>query len=250
VAKRLQGDSHETRRAAPLTIQVQNLEQQQAGFLERVGQLEQQRAQAAQQNAALQVENQRLHRDADEVVNLRGQLARLQADSQELAWLKALEQEREKDSDYLTAKLWLERADRFKAWVAAHPEQEIPEFQYLYEDSWLDVVKNNDLASDNALKDASRMLRDRARDTFGLRMSDALRRFVTEHNGELPTDLRQLNSYLTLPMPENLANAYKLLYSGRIADVPPGKWPIIEIRAPEYPGAGHIAVGTNVSTRL
>jgi len=141
---------------SPLTIQFDNLDQQQAGFLERLGQLEQQRTQAAQQNAALQVENQRLHRDADEVVNLRGQLARLQADSQELATLKALGQEREKDSDYLTAKLWLARADRFKAWVAAHPEQEIPEFQYLYEDSWLDVVKNNDLAIGTLMYNRSR----------------------------------------------------------------------------------------------
>ena len=93
------------------------------------------------------------------------------------------------------------------------------------------------------------MLRDRARDTFVLRRSDALRRFVAEHNGELPSDLRQLNYYLSPPMTEELVNAYKLLYSGKIADVPPGKWPIVEIRPPEYPGAAHIAVGTNASAR-
>lgn len=249
IAAGLGAGFYESRRALPLTIQVQNLEQQQAGFSEQVRQLDQQRAQAAQQHAALQEENQRLRRDADGVVNLRSQLVRLQADSQELARLRALEQEREKNPDYLTAESWLARADRFKTWVAAHPEQELPEFQYLYEDSWLDVIKNNDLASDSAFKDASRMLRDRARDNFGLLMSDALRRFVTEHNGELPSDLRRLSSYLSPPMTEDLVNAYKLLYSGKITDVPSGKWPIIEVRPPEYPGAAHIAVGTNVSTR-
>src|SRR5690349_6915511 len=79
-----------------------------------------------------------------EVRELQGELARLRADSQELARLRALEQQREQDADYAAARSWLTRADAFKTWLDAHPEQQLPEFQYLFQDTWLDVVKDTD----------------------------------------------------------------------------------------------------------
>jgi hypothetical protein len=93
------------------------------------------------------------------------------------------------------------------------------------------------------------LLRDRARDYFGVLMSLALQKFVKEHNGELPADLRQLNSYLSPPMTDELLKAYKLVYSGKIEDVPKDKWPIVEVRPPERPGDPHLAIGTNLYTR-
>ena len=238
---------YETSDAVRLGGQVQKLEQQRDGFSQRVGQFEQERSQAAQVYASLQQENQRLARGPQEVRELQGELARLRTDSQELARLRAMEQQREQDADYATAKSWLTRSDAFKTWMDAHPEQQLPEFQYLFQDTWLDVVKDTDVAGDNA--HVARMLRDRARDYFGVLMGLALQNFVKEHNGELPGDLRQLNPYLWLPMTDELLNAYKLVYSGKIEDVPKGDWPIVEVRPPERPGDPHLAIGANLSTR-
>jgi len=93
------------------------------------------------------------------------------------------------------------------------------------------------------------MLRSRAKEEFGDKLSTALRNFVTEHDGNLPNDLRQLNPYISPPLTDDLLGVYKLVYSGKNADVPEGKWPIVETRPPQEPVNGHLVVGTRMWNR-
>ena len=236
---------HEARQAARLRAQLQSREQQKTAFSEKLQQSEQERGAAMRQIAALGDENERLSRNTAELLRLRGGLALLRADSQELARLKASAKQQADSPDELTAELWLSRADTFRKWIEGHPEQQIPEFQYLRHASWLDVVKDNNLAGDNAPLHAAYMLRQRAKEEFANEISNALRKFIANNTGNLPTDLSQLNSYLSRPLTEDLLKSYKLLYSGKIADAPKGEWLIIETRPQEDPGHTHFAIGTN-----
>ena len=245
---------YETQRAARLSVRARTLEQEQAGFPEKLRRLQHQCEQALQRNAALKAENRALNRNPDEALELRAELNRLRPDSQELARLKALDREQEQlalrnEVTLKTPSAWLERLDTFKAWVAAHPEKHIPEFQYLRSKNWLDVVKGTNLRGDYAPGSAADMLRSRAKEEFGDKLSVALRNFVAEHDGNLPNDLRQLNPYISPPLTDELVAVYKLVYTGKNADVPEGKWPIVETRPPQEPGDAHLVVGTRMWQR-
>ena len=237
---------YEARQATRLRADVETLQQRQAPLAEEIQRLTQALGDATNQVAVLRAENERLGRDAAEILKLRGERAQLRADSQELARLKASEQQQENDPNGLTPRLWLSRADTLKKWMESHPDQQIPEFQYLRQDNWLDVVKNNNLAGDYAPLHAASQLREVAKHEFANEMVAALRRFIAEHGGELPTDLSQLNPYFSKPMTGELMSAYKLLHSGNIAQVTKGEWLVAETRPQEDPGHTHFVIGTNM----
>jgi hypothetical protein len=245
---------YQTQRAARLSVRARALEQEQAGSPEKLGRLQEQCVRAAQRNAAMEAENRALNRNPNEVLKLRDELTRLRADSQELARLKALEREQEEltlknEVTLKTPAPWLARVNTLKTWIAAHPDQQIPEFQYLQGKNWLDVVKGTNLGGDYGPGNAAYMLRSRAKEEFGDKLSVALRNFVAEHKGDLPNDLRQLNAYLSPPLTDDLVSVYKLVYSGKNADVPAGKWPIVETRPPQEPGDAHVVIGTKMYNR-
>jgi len=68
---------YEARQALTLRSQVQTSRQQQAPLIEQIKQLRQQRDDATNKLAALQQENERLHRDTVQLAKLRGEVARL-----------------------------------------------------------------------------------------------------------------------------------------------------------------------------
>jgi hypothetical protein len=67
------------------------------------------------------------------------------------------------------------------------------------------------MMGDNGPTNAMSGLREAAKNQFAHEMSNALKRFVEEHNGDLPTDLSQLNAYFQQPMSDNILKSYKLL---------------------------------------
>lgn len=243
--------TYEMQRVHRLRARMAALAEIQAAFPENIRRLERECARAAQQNTDLEEANRLLNRDPSEVLKLRAELTRLRADFEELGRLKMLKPEQDDQNDLTprTPTAWLARANTLKTWIAVHPEQQIPEFQYLREENWLDVVKGSNLRGEYAPRTAAFMLRARAKEAFGDKLSVALRNFVSEHDGDLPTDLRELNPYLSPPMTDDLISAYKLFYSGKNADVPKDKWPIAEIRPLEEPGGAHLVIGTKMYNR-
>src|SRR5690606_36642046 len=74
---------YETRQASKMREKVQALQQQQAPMTERLRQLQTEHDEAAHQLAALREDNARLNRNSGELLKLRDQVTRLNADSQE-----------------------------------------------------------------------------------------------------------------------------------------------------------------------
>jgi hypothetical protein len=182
--------------------------------------------------AALRDDNERLNRNTTELLRLRGEVARLRGDSKELAGLKASGSLKDNDPTQIAAKSWVAKVDVLKNWIAQHPEQQIPEFQYLQDYDWLDQAKYSNMLGDNAPRNAMQGLRESAKRQFAHEMSNALRRFVAEHNGDLPADLSQLNAYFQQPMNDAILKSYKLLHTGKLADLPKNEWLVAEIAPP------------------
>jgi hypothetical protein len=196
--------------------------------------LQLERDETARQLISLREENERLNRDTTELLRLRAEVGSLRNAAREL-------KHSETDATLVAAKSWLEKVNALKKWVEQRPEQQIPEFQYLHDYDWLDVVKSSNMVGDHAPANAMFRLREAAKDQFAHEMSNALKRFVEEHNGDLPTDLSQLNTYFQLPMSDDILKSYKLLHTGKLADLAKDEWIVGEIAAP---------IDENDSTRL
>jgi hypothetical protein len=97
---------------------------------------------------------------------------------------------------------------------------------------WLDAVKTSNMMGDYAPGNAAMGLRAAAKRQFAHDLSNALRRFVPEHDGDLPADLVQLNAYMQQPMNDAILKSYKLLHTGKLADLPEKDWLVGEIAPP------------------
>jgi hypothetical protein len=218
---------HEARQASNARAATQTLQQQQAPMARQLQQLQLERDETARQLASLLDENARLNSATKELLALRGQVAALRS---------AAEQAKQADNEpkLASAKAWVERADALKTWIQQKPEQQNPEFQYLWDYDWLDVTKwPNNTMGPSGPANAAVQLREHAKVQFAQALSDALKYYVEKNNGELPTELAQLNAYLQKPMNDALLNSYKLVHTGKLADLPENEWVIREI-APQF----------------
>lgn len=217
--------TYEARQTARLREQNHVLQQRQAPFAEQIQQLARERDNATRQLAALREENERLNRNQAELLKLRGEVGVLR---------NAAQGSKPGDTDpiQMAAKSWLAKVDVLKKWITQRPEQQIPEFQYLLDYDWLDAVKASNMMGDYAPGNAAISLRESAKRQFAHELSNALRRFVAEHDGDLPADLAQLNAYMQQPMNDAILKSYKLLHAGKLADLLEKEWLVGEIAPP------------------
>jgi hypothetical protein len=216
---------YESRQASTLRSQVQALQDQQSRLAEQNQQLQNEGASARSQLSALRDENARLNRNTGELLKLRGQVGLLRSEVQD-------SQQIQTDPAQLAAKSWVAKMDLLKRWIEQRPEHQIPEFQYLQESNWLEAVRNTTMEGEHAPKNAAYDLRQMAKDEFAHHMSDALRRFVTENNGDLPNEISELAPLFRPALSDDIFSRYKLLHSGKLVDLPKGEWLVREIAPP------------------
>jgi len=216
---------YEARQASSLRSQVQTLQQQQAPFAEQFQQLQRERDDATSKLASLREENERFSRNTTELLKLRGEVGVLRGTAQ-------ASKQVETDPIQVAAKSWLAKVDVLKKWIEQRPEQQIPEFQYLLDYDWLDAVKTSNMMGEYAPMNVMGGLREAAKRQFAHELSNALRRFVEGHNGDLPVNLSQLNAYFQRPMNDAILKSYKLLHTGKLADLPKNEWLVSEIAPP------------------
>jgi RNA polymerase sigma factor (sigma-70 family) len=153
----------------------------------------------------------------NELLKLRGEMARLKADSQELAQLKATIENDPMDS---AAKSWIHRVNQLKQQLDQMPDKKIPELQFANDQDWLDATKNADLNTDEGVRKALSDLRRKAKRTSANMMVDALRKYIQANNGQLPDDPAELQPYFEQAMDPAILQRYKMLYTGNLSNVP------------------------------
>jgi RNA polymerase sigma factor (sigma-70 family) len=213
---------YEANRAASAHAQVRTLQQEQAPLADKIQQLQRDRDDTTRQLASLREENGRLNNATAELLRLRAQVAALQS---------AARQGNQADTNptMVAANAWVEKVNILKKWVEERPEEQNPEFPYLWDYDWLDVVKTSNMLGPYAPRNAISELREHAKAQFAHALSDALNSFVEKNNGDLPTELAQLNAYLEKPMNDTLLNSYQLVHTGRFADLPENESVVREI---------------------
>jgi RNA polymerase sigma factor (sigma-70 family) len=149
-----------------------------------------------------------------ELLRLRGEVTRLREDSRELAGLKA-------DASQAEMTSWLSQVDRLRKRLEQNHEGEIPEFQFLTEQDWYDCVgKGNILDTDADYRLALSRLRDVAKRKFMPMAMSALNQYAAANGHQLPTEPSQLQPYFDPPIDPAVLNRYKILRSGKVADLP------------------------------
>jgi RNA polymerase sigma factor (sigma-70 family) len=216
---------YEARQASILRTQVQTLQQQQAPLTEEIQQLRRERDETVRELALLRVENERLNRNAGELIRLRAEAARLRNVSMPSANSTAGATE---NSTELAAKSWLARVNTLREHLKNNPDAWIPECQFLTDQDWLNA-SNGPLDKDNSLRRAMSSLRQAGKNKFVAMTLSALKRFAQTNGGEFPASLDQLKPFFNPPMDDSILDRYEIL---PLKNLPvaslSGKWAIAE----------------------
>ncbi len=240
---------------ARLRNEAQALSQQQGALTEQSRRLQQQRDEADKRLASLEQQNQTLRGEVAILSRLRSDMSRLQADSQELAGLRTAAAQKDAadaafraenpaaNRDYSFARAFpapaktgeippkpdhllpisealMEKTNRLRQLFEQMPETKIPELKYLGDDGWLSIARIADVKTDAGIRRAISGLRNSARRSVANQISGALRKFIIANDGELPASVSDLKPYLIQPLDEAIYDRYKLLHSGKLAEVP------------------------------
>jgi hypothetical protein len=147
-------------------------------------------------------------------------VARLRADSRELALLKAAASARTNDPTEIATRHWIARTLELTKRIEQMPDAHLPEFAFLTPNDWLDIAKDASLETDMDVRAAAQMLAANAKNQFARLMKDALNKYIETNKGELPTEMNQLKPYFTTPPDDNLLQRYELLQSGNVSNLP------------------------------
>jgi hypothetical protein len=120
---------------------------------------------------------------------------------------------------------WLTRYARMQAWFDRHPEQRIPEFQFLKEADWLSVIQGSSsvLESDEDFRRAASGLRARAMDSFEGKLYGAFVAYVKASGGYLPSSTSDLAGYFQPPIEDADAvlQRYEMFATGPAVETGP-----------------------------
>ncbi|HKQ39455.1 MAG TPA: hypothetical protein VJ063_15365, partial [Verrucomicrobiae bacterium] len=158
---------------------------------------------------------------SSELLKLRSEVGRLREENRELAQLKSGRREIANDSSFnATLQTLAVRATQIQEGLKQMPRQTIPELQLLTPQDWLRTAGDvKRLETEEDLRKAFSELRARAKGIFGNNLRNALRQFVDNNNGMLPSDLSQLQPYLNPAVDPAMIERYELVQSGKLSDV-------------------------------
>lgn len=162
-----------------------------------------------------------------ELLKLRGKLARLRCDSQELAQLKTAEGKAGIDPIETEMKSWLVRPYQLKQRLGQMRDKQIPELEFLTQKDWFDATREASLAQGEDYRKAFRELRSVAKGQFAAMLSGALSAHTKANNGQLPPDVSQLKSYVDSPVDDAILKRYEMLQAGSLSDAH-RKWLVAE----------------------
>jgi RNA polymerase sigma factor (sigma-70 family) len=227
--------------ATPLVIQQNH---SQSKLQAENQELRQQNRQLTEQMSPLAAENARLSNliaqakeypsaqqsQSNEILKLRGEVARLRQDARESSRAKASNEDATADPAFKDAfQKLVARATQLRQSLEQHPERKIPELGLLTEKDWLDAVGEVDKPeNDPDFRQAMSNLRNRAKSSFGGMLQKALRRYAEANGDLLPSDLSQLQPYFNQPVDDSVLKRYQLVQSGKLSDLK-GKMLVSEI---------------------
>jgi RNA polymerase sigma factor (sigma-70 family) len=226
--------------ATPLVIQNHS----QAKLRAENQALRQQNTQLTEQISPLAAENARLsnliaqatdyqsaqHSQSNELLKLRGEVARLRQDARDSARLRGPGVDSSNDPTFDAAFRQLAaRAAQLRQRLEEMPDKKIPELQFLTDRDWLNAVGEVEKPENDAdFRQAMANLRNRAKSQLGGIMQKALRRYAEANGDMLPSDLSQLKPYFNPPVDDSVLSRYAMTQTGKLTDLTAGQMLITE----------------------
>jgi RNA polymerase sigma factor (sigma-70 family) len=205
---------YEARQASHLREQNQALQQQQAPLTGQIEQLQRERDDATSRLTSLADQSATLNKTPTELLKLRGEVARLRADSN--------------DPTGIAAKALTAKVERLKQRMQDTPNARIPELQLLTEEDWISIA-NRKLDTDDDYRQALAGLRQVADGKWGATLQLALSRFGKANGGQFPTDLAQLKTYFDSPVDDAMLQRWQIVAANTVSKrVDGGNWVITQ----------------------
>lgn len=187
-----------------------------------------------------------------EVLRLRGEIGRLEADMRELTGPKTnrpLSREEVLDS---MRQLYADRVNRLKQLFAANPAAAVPELQYLADSKWLELVEYDHHEIDPDNRRVMSSARGTAQIVFAMTtLADALRQYGKSNNGQFPTDVSQLTPCFKSPVDDSVLQDWTILRTSSLPSEMRGAddWVITQKAPVDEEFDQRVVVGLN-TTRL
>lgn len=185
----------------------QTLQQQRASLAEQVQQLQAERDKATNRLDSMAEEIAQIKNNNSELLRLRGEVARLRRESQELAKLKS------SGAPGMPApedESWIKRIRLLKQRVEQTPEARIPELQFLTEQDWMEAARNS-LETDEDYQQALSDVRSRAQSGFLDMAGPALQKYLAANSNQFPTEVLQLKPYFEQPPGDDVLQRYQVV---------------------------------------
>jgi RNA polymerase sigma factor (sigma-70 family) len=197
---------YEAHQGADIRSEIHAL--QQAPLAGQILQLQRERDEATNRLAGLLAENERLksNPNENELLKLRGKVTQL----------RAAQAQREDNPTASAAKSWLDRVRQLQEYLEQHPDEKIPEFQFLSDQRWLNAVETSGFQMkdfkkpDDYYRGPIDFLRSEAESDFGVNIQIALRKYSDANHGQFPTDLSQLQPYCDPNVEDILQQLYEI----------------------------------------
>ena len=125
----------------------------------------------------------------DELLKLRGQIGVKQANA-----------EVENDPAFQKAQIWLAREKKIREQFELHPEQKIPEMQFLTEEDWLDHARHADVDTAKGMRIALSNIRAVANGAFATKFASALQAYMAANQQQPPATASQVAGYFHPPL--------------------------------------------------
>jgi len=154
-----------------------------------------------------------------EVLRLRGEVARLRREAQEVAQSKAGVSKRADDASGPSEKSTPERLNQLIQWLQRNPSERIPELRLLSAQDWLKAATGSlDKEADYPL--AMSQVRSMAEVNGVLPvLQSALKQYGQANAGQFPKDLSQLNPYFKSPIDEAILQRYEIMPASDLGQI-------------------------------
>jgi hypothetical protein len=224
---------YEAQRASGLEQQVQTLRRESGSAVRPDDSLRRQLEEANRQLAALKAQNEKLSKDAADVLRLRGEIARYR------------DAKMSTDPAGAVAKSWLDRVNQLKDRAQQTPNARIPEFQFLTDQDWLDAAKGN-LNTDEDYKKALSNLRNTAETEFiNSELQTALKQYAAANQGQFPTTLSQLQQYFSQPVDDSILQRWEITPHSTLPNIGVGDPIVTQVAPVDSDYDNRYAVGLN-----
>ena len=180
---------YEAKQAANARAEVQILQQAQTPLAIEVARLREEDTQLSNLLAQAKEQKQLTQAQFKELLKLRGQVG-----------VRRLNNEVENSPEFQQAQVWLAKEKKIREQFELHPEQQIPEMQFLKDEEWLDHARHADVDTANGMRCALSNIRAVAGGAFAFKLTVALGAYMAANQQQLPSSASQLAGYFHPPL--------------------------------------------------